>query len=103
MGEALAAAGVRHLTKCSGHDVRVKGGIIAVIATLGRIVAAGMAVLLVEQTTAAALTLAEYAYVLRTGRVALEGPAADLRHDPRVLDLYLGGEPAGDPPAARDR
>jgi branched-chain amino acid transport system ATP-binding protein len=66
----------------------------SIFAALARIVAAGTAVLLVEQTTAAALRLAEYAYVLRTGRVALEGPSADLRHDPRVLDLYLGGEDA---------
>jgi branched-chain amino acid transport system ATP-binding protein len=73
-----------------------------IFAALGRIVASGTAVLLVEQTTAAALALAEYAYVLRTGRVALEGPATDLRHDPRVLDLYLGGEPAGDAPASRN-
>jgi branched-chain amino acid transport system ATP-binding protein len=74
----------------------------AIFAALARIVAAGTAVLLVEQTTAAALQLAEYAYVLRIGRVALEGPAGDLRHDPRVLDLYLGGEPGGDVPASRD-
>ncbi|HWE61841.1 MAG TPA: ABC transporter ATP-binding protein [Chloroflexota bacterium] len=63
-----------------------------IFAALARIVAGGTAILLVEQSTAAALTLAEHAYVLRTGRVALEGPSAALRHDPRVLDLYLGGE-----------
>ena len=56
-----------------------------------RIVAGGTAILLVEQTTAAALKLASHAYVLRTGRLALEGSSAELRHDPRVLDLYLGG------------
>jgi branched-chain amino acid transport system ATP-binding protein len=63
-----------------------------IFAALARIVAGGTAILLVEQSTAAALTLADHAYVLRTGRVALEGPSAALRHDPRVLDLYLGGE-----------
>jgi branched-chain amino acid transport system ATP-binding protein len=63
----------------------------SIFAALARIVAAGTAVLLVEQTTVAALRLTEYAYVLRTGHVALEGPSAELRHDPRVLDLYLGG------------
>jgi branched-chain amino acid transport system ATP-binding protein len=63
-----------------------------IFAALAQIVTRGTAILLVEQSTAAALTLAEYAYVLRTGRVALEGPSAILRHDPRVIDLYLGGE-----------
>jgi branched-chain amino acid transport system ATP-binding protein len=62
----------------------------SIFAALARIVASGTAVLLVEQTTGAALQLAEYAYVLRTGRVALAGPSVTLRHDPRVLDLYLG-------------
>jgi ABC-type branched-subunit amino acid transport system ATPase component len=30
--------------------------------------------------------------VLRTGRLVLEGQSAGLLHDPRVIDLYLGGE-----------
>ncbi|HWE61844.1 MAG TPA: ATP-binding cassette domain-containing protein, partial [Chloroflexota bacterium] len=47
-----------------------------IFAALARIVAGGTAILLVEQSTAAALTLADHAYVLRTGRVALEGPSA---------------------------
>jgi branched-chain amino acid transport system ATP-binding protein len=68
-----------------------------IFAALDQIVARGTAILLVEQSTAAALTLADYAYVLRTGRLALEGPSADLRHDPRVLDLYLGAEAAMPP------
>ena len=63
----------------------------AIFAALARVVAAGTAILLVEQTTVAALGLAQYAYVLRNGRVALEGASASLQHDPRVLDLYLGG------------
>ena len=67
-----------------------------IFGALAKIVAGGTAILLVEQTTAAALKLAGYAYVLRTGRLALEGSSAELRHDPRVLDLYLGG---GDEPA----
>ena len=67
-----------------------------IFGALAKIVAGGTAILLVEQTTAAALKLASYAYVLRTGRLALEGASAELRHDPRVLDLYLGG---GDEPA----
>jgi branched-chain amino acid transport system ATP-binding protein len=62
-----------------------------IFTALRSIVASGMTILLVEQSTAAALSLASYAYVLRTGTLALEGPAEKLRQDPRVLDLYLGG------------
>jgi ABC-type branched-subunit amino acid transport system ATPase component len=63
----------------------------SIFAALATIVARGTAILLVEQTTGAALKLAHYAYVLRTGRLALEGPSASLLHDPHVVDLYLGG------------
>ncbi|MCH0569142.1 ABC transporter ATP-binding protein [Streptomyces sp. MUM 136J] len=54
----------------------------------------GTAVLLVEQNARQALRLADRAYVLETGRVALEGPAAELADDPRVKAAYLGGAPA---------
>ncbi|MBT0963475.1 ABC transporter ATP-binding protein [Denitromonas iodatirespirans] len=50
----------------------------------------GVSILLVEQNARAALAVADYAYVLETGSVVMEGPAARLRHDPRVLDTYLG-------------
>jgi branched-chain amino acid transport system ATP-binding protein len=52
---------------------------------------AGVAILLVEQNARAALQVADYGYVLETGEVALEGPAADLASNPRVVDTYLGG------------
>jgi branched-chain amino acid transport system ATP-binding protein len=63
----------------------------AIFQALAQIVASGTALLLVEQTIVAALELVQYAYVLRNGRVALQGPREALQHDPRVLDLYLGG------------
>jgi branched-chain amino acid transport system ATP-binding protein len=50
----------------------------------------GIPMLLVEQNAAVALDLADHAYVFSTGRVALAGPAADLRGDDRVRGLYLG-------------
>ncbi|MDE0652690.1 MAG: ABC transporter ATP-binding protein [bacterium] len=51
---------------------------------------AGTTVLLVEQNAAMALSIAEFAYVLQAGRVALGGPAALLRDDADVQKLYLG-------------
>jgi len=48
-------------------------------------------ILLVEQNAQLALELADYAYVLETGRVRLSGKASDIAADPAVLDAYLGG------------
>lgn len=53
--------------------------------------ASGTAILLVEQNVRGALKVADYGYVMEGGRVVLEGPAAQLRDDPRVRDAYLGG------------
>jgi branched-chain amino acid transport system ATP-binding protein len=50
----------------------------------------GVATLLVEQNARAALQVADYAYVLETGDMALEGPAQQLANDPKVIDTYLG-------------
>jgi branched-chain amino acid transport system ATP-binding protein len=50
----------------------------------------GASILLVEQNARAALQVADHAYVLETGEVALQGPAAELAQDPRVVDTYLG-------------
>jgi branched-chain amino acid transport system ATP-binding protein len=51
---------------------------------------AGRAILLVEQNARAALQVADWGYVLETGRLALEGPSARLAADPRVIETYLG-------------
>lgn len=47
-------------------------------------------ILLVEQNARKALQVADYAYVLEGGRVAQEGPAAELQGDPRIVEAYLG-------------
>ncbi len=52
----------------------------------------GVTVFMVEQNASLALEIAHHAYVLQTGRIVLDGPAADLRSDPRIRDAYLGGQ-----------
>lgn len=56
-----------------------------------RLKAEGVTMLLVEQFAAAALAVADYGYVLENGRIAIQGPAAQLRNDPAVAAAYLGG------------
>jgi branched-chain amino acid transport system ATP-binding protein len=53
--------------------------------------AAGTAVLLVEQNANLALRVAHYAYILEVGRMGLHGPAEELRQNPEVKRIYLGG------------
>jgi ABC-type branched-subunit amino acid transport system ATPase component/ABC-type branched-subunit amino acid transport system permease subunit len=48
-------------------------------------------ILIVEQMATRALALADRAYILETGRIVAEGPAADLADDPEVKAAYLGG------------
>jgi len=52
--------------------------------------ASGLTILLVEQNARAALAIADRAYVLETGRIALSGSASEIRNDPRVREAYLG-------------
>jgi branched-chain amino acid transport system ATP-binding protein len=54
----------------------------------------GVTVFMVEQNASLALEIAHHAYVLQTGRIVLDGPAAELRVDPRIRDAYLGGQDA---------
>jgi branched-chain amino acid transport system ATP-binding protein len=50
----------------------------------------GVSILLIEQNARAALQVADYAYVLETGEIALEGPSDQLIDDPKVIESYLG-------------
>jgi branched-chain amino acid transport system ATP-binding protein len=50
-----------------------------------------VSIVLVEQNSRMALKLSKRAYVLETGRIALEGRSADLMEDATVKTLYLGG------------
>ena len=57
---------------------------------IGSVAKRGISVVLVEQNARAALRLADRGYVLETGRVTLTGPGAELAHDRRVREAYLG-------------
>jgi branched-chain amino acid transport system ATP-binding protein len=52
---------------------------------------AGVAVLLVEQNAAAALDVAETAYLLESGRVVMTGTAAEMKANPDIQAAYFGG------------
>ena len=58
--------------------------------TLGRLHHEGLTLLLAEQSVELALEIAQYAYVLQTGRTVLDGPAASLAQDETVQRIYLG-------------
>ena len=53
-------------------------------------VPANVAILLVEQRVAEALSSCDHGYVLQTGRIALEGVPSVLMEDPHVKEIYLG-------------
>jgi neutral amino acid transport system ATP-binding protein len=60
----------------------------------------GTTILLVEQNARRALALSHRGYVLDLGRNRFEGTGKELLHDPRVVDLYLGGSARIDNPGA---
>lgn len=51
----------------------------------------GTTILLVEQNAYQALSIADYAYIMETGRITLHGNAEDVKNDQRVKAAYLGG------------
>ncbi len=62
--------------------------IFAILASLRR---DGITILLIEQNASAALEIADTAYVIETGRIALSGPATEVARNPAVVAAYLGG------------
>jgi len=56
---------------------------------------AGATVLLVEQNVRQALKIADYAYVLETGKIVYHGTAEEVAANPRVKEAYLGGPKVG--------
>ncbi|WP_028600991.1 ABC transporter ATP-binding protein [Ottowia thiooxydans] len=61
--------------------------IFSIITTLRQ---TGVTIVLVEQNARAALAVADHGYVLEMGELSLQGPAAELAQDARVIDTYLG-------------
>jgi branched-chain amino acid transport system ATP-binding protein len=59
--------------------------------TIGKIRDQGVTVLLVEQNALAALRIADYAYVLESGQLTLQGPAEELSRNESLTKAYLGG------------
>jgi branched-chain amino acid transport system ATP-binding protein len=62
-----------------------------VLELIGTVNKEGVTVFMVEQNASLALQIAHYAYVLQTGRIILQGPAADLARNPKIREAYLGG------------
>ena len=52
--------------------------------------AAGQTIVLVEQNLAATLALAQRVYIINNGHIVHEGPAAEIKADPELLQRYLG-------------
>jgi branched-chain amino acid transport system ATP-binding protein len=71
-----------------GLSPRMQG---EVFATLLRIAQSGVTVLVVEQNVRGALLISDRALVMEQGRKFLEGPADEVRTDPRIRQAYLGG------------
>ncbi|HEX9466101.1 MAG TPA: ABC transporter ATP-binding protein [Alphaproteobacteria bacterium] len=65
--------------------------VFAIIEQLRR---SGLTILLVEQKARQALAIADRAYVLETGRIIADGPAADLARGSVIADAFLGGDTA---------
>jgi len=51
----------------------------------------GVTILIVEQNALQTLKIADYAYVMETGKIILEGSGNDLLQDEKVIEAYLGG------------
>ena len=61
-----------------------------VFRTIRRLKEEGMTMLLVEQFARTALEVADYAYVMERGQIAVQGTPEELRRNERVLTAYLG-------------
>jgi branched-chain amino acid transport system ATP-binding protein len=61
-----------------------------VLQTMRTLAATGLSILLVEQNVRAAIDVVDRLILLERGRIIAEGPAAEMRDDPRIAEAYLG-------------
>lgn len=61
-----------------------------IFSVIKRLKEAGVTILLVEQNAKMALSVADYAYVIETGKITMEGKAKDLLNNPDIKKAYLG-------------
>ena len=61
-----------------------------IFTTLSALKARGLTILLVEQNARLALQVADFAYVMENGNIALQGSSDDVLDDPKVIEAYLG-------------
>ena len=64
--------------------------VVDIFQTISRLRHEGLTILIVEQNARAALKIADRGYVLETGRIILQGSAAELLEDHDVKRAYLG-------------
>jgi branched-chain amino acid transport system ATP-binding protein len=64
--------------------------VLQIFSILRRLKEEGITILLIEQNAHRALELADRAYLLETGRIAMEGRGEELLQDARLRKLYLG-------------
>jgi len=62
-----------------------------IFAHVAELKATGLTLLVVEQNIMQALAVADRAYMIASGEIRHEGPAAALRADPHLVDMYIGG------------
>jgi branched-chain amino acid transport system ATP-binding protein len=65
-----------------------------VLETVRSLVDSGLTVLLVEQNVRAAIEVVDRLVLLERGRIIAEGPASEMRDDPRIAEAYLGAHVA---------
>ena len=71
-----------------GLSPKMQGDVFATIAKVAR---TGVTVLVVEQNVRGALLISDRALVMEQGRKFIDGPASEVRADPRIRRAYLGG------------
>ena len=69
--------------------------VLEIFAIINRISQTGVTILIVEQNVRMALILAQYAYIIRDGKILIEGKARELINDENIKESFLGGTVAG--------